>query len=92
MRYLCIAYYKKPSGQMDEVIAVSKNLKKRDLQTASVILDFKKLQVVTCNLDGVQVPKDWDHIVKYYFEHYENIITRLFDENGYTVEKREPLQ
>ena len=71
-------------------MSVSKNLKTRDLQTANVILDFKKLQVVICSMGGVKVPKNWDRIVDYYYGHYENIITRLFNENGYTVEKREP--
>ena len=33
MRYLLLTYYTKPTGQIDEVMAVSKNLKKRDLTT-----------------------------------------------------------
>ena len=35
MRYFLISYYKKPNGQMDEVVSVSKNLKTRDRQTAA---------------------------------------------------------
>ena len=85
MRYLILTYYKKPSGQVDEVMSVAKNLKIRDHQTANVILDFKKLEVVKCSMGGVQVPKDFDRIVDYYMEHYESTITRLFNENGYEV-------
>jgi len=48
MRYLLLTYYKKPTGQIDEITAVSRNLKKRDIQTCSVILDFKTLSVVKC--------------------------------------------
>lgn len=91
MRYLVITYYKKANGQTDEATAVARNLKARDLQTASVILDFKKLVVVKASMGGVNVPRDFDRIVQYYMQHYENIITRLFKENGYqvTVEKNE---
>ena len=91
MRYLVLTYYKKPDGRIDEAMQVSKNLKPRDIQTANVILDFKKLEVVKASMSGTQVPKNFDTIVQYYMQHYENIITRLFNENGYqvTVEKNE---
>ena len=86
MRYLILTYYKKPSGQIDEVMAVAKNLKTRDHATANVILDFKDLSVVKCSMGGVNVPRNFDRIVEYYMEHYESTITRLFKENGYDVE------
>jgi hypothetical protein len=86
MRYLIITYYKKANGQIDESTAVARNLKMRDHQTASVILDFKKLVVVKANLNGETVPKDFNKIVEYYMQHYENIIRRLFEENGYEIE------
>jgi hypothetical protein len=86
MRYLIITYYKKPTGQIDESTALARNLKMRDHQTASVILDFKKLQVVKANLNGAQAPKDFNRIVEYYMQHYENIIKRLFEENGYKID------
>jgi len=94
MRYLIITYYKKANGQTDEVMAVAKNLKARDIQTATVILDFKKLEVTKASMGGLNVPKNFDNIVSYYIQHYENIITRLFNENGYEVnlEKNEETQ
>jgi len=90
MRYLILTYYKKPNGQTDEVMAVAKNLKARDIQTATVILDFKKLEVTKASMGGVNVPKNFDNIVAYYMQHYENIITRLFNENGYEVNLEKP--
>lgn len=90
MRYLVITYYKKANGQTDEAMAVAKNLKARDIQTANVILDFKKLEVVKATMGGEQVPRDFDRIVKYYMQHYEAIITRLFNENGYQVNLEKP--
>ena len=92
MRYLIITYYKKANGQIDETTAVAKNLKMRDHQTASVILDFKKLVVVKAQLDGATVPKDFNRIVEYYMQHYENIIKRLFEENGYEIELKKSEQ
>ena len=89
MRYLILTYYKKATGQIDEVMAVSKNLKTRDIQTANVILDFRDLKVLKCSMGGEQVPKDWDRIVSYYHQHYASTIERLFRENGYEIVKPE---
>ena len=86
MRYLLLTYYTKPTGQIDEVMAVSKNLKRRDLQTCNVILDFKTLSVVKCSIAGTVVPNDFDRIAGYYHTHYAATIERLFNENGYEVE------
>jgi hypothetical protein len=90
MRYLLITYYLKSDGKIDETTEVSKNLKTRDIQTCNVILDFKKLQVVKAHMNGVTVPKDFNKIVEYYIQHYENIIDRLFAENGYERVKAAP--
>ena len=86
MRYLLLTYYTKPNGQIDEVMAVAKNLKKRDHQTCSVILDFRTLSVLKCIMGGAPVPKDFDRIAGYYHQHYAATIERLFKENGYEVE------
>ena len=90
MRYLILTYYQKASGQIDEVMAVAKSLKTRDLQTANVILDFKELKVLKSSMGGTQVPRDFNRIVDYYMQHYEATITRLFNENGYDVKVEKP--
>jgi hypothetical protein len=38
---------------------------------------------------GTVVPRDWDRIVSYYNQYYENIIERLLKENGYEIVKSE---
>jgi hypothetical protein len=86
MRYLILTYYKKANGQTDEVMAVATRLKSSDIQTASVILDFKLLQVEKCSMNGVQVPRVWDTVVSYYYQHYANVIERLFNENGHPID------
>ena len=92
MRYLILTYYKKPDGKIDETMAVAKNLKTRDIQTANVILDFKTLSVLKSSMGGEQVPRDWDRIVGYYHQHYAATIERLFKENGYEIVKPEETQ
>jgi hypothetical protein len=92
MRYLTITYYRKASGQIDEATAVTKNLKTRDYQCANVILDFKELKVIKASMGGDQVPKDWDRIVSYFYQHYTNIIERLFQENGHELPKPDAVE
>ena len=87
MRYLILTYYTKPNGQIDEVMAVAQSLKRRDHQTANVILDFRTLSVLKCSMSGVTVPRDFNRIVEYYHQHYESTISRLFKENGYEIVK-----
>jgi hypothetical protein len=90
MRYFLISYYKKPNGQMDEVVSVSDKLKRKDRQTAAVVLDFQTQSVLQCSMNGTTVPKDWDRIVSYYYQHYSATIERLFTENGHEIKIQQP--
>jgi hypothetical protein len=87
-----LTYYKKPNGQMDEVLTLEKRLKTRDLQTGSVVLDFRDRKVVKASMNGTSVPKDFDRIVSFYHQHYANVIDRLFKENGFEVVRDEPAE
>jgi hypothetical protein len=89
MRYFLISYYQKPNGQMDEVVAVSGSLKTRDRQTAAVILDFRTQSVLQCSMNGTTVPKDWDRIVSFYYQHYAATFDRLAKENGIEFKQAE---
>jgi hypothetical protein len=86
MRYLLLTYYTKPSGKIDELMAIAKKIRTRDWQTCNVILDFKECQVLQCTVGGITANKDWDTIVSYYYKHYAATIERLFQENGHVVE------
>jgi hypothetical protein len=92
VRYLLITYVTRPKGNIDEVMAVTKNVKRRDLQTCNVILDFKRLEVVKASMNGTTIPKDFDRIVEYYYQYYQSTIDRLFAENGLEVVKSESAQ
>ena len=82
MRYFLISYYQKPTGQMDEVVSVAGSLRTRDRQTAAVILDFRTQTVLQCSMNGTTVPKDWDRIVSFYYQHYAATFDRLARQNG----------
>lgn len=77
MRYFIVNYYRKPSGQMDEVVSVARRTRMRDIQSAAVILDFQTQTVVKCSMDGTVVPKDWQRIRDFYHQHYAQIIQDL---------------
>lgn len=74
---------------MDEVVAVAGSLKTRDRQTAAVILDFKTQSVLQCSMNGTTVPKDWDRIVSFYYQHYAATFDRLAKENGIEFKQAE---
>jgi hypothetical protein len=91
MRYLLITYVTRPKGNIDEVMAVAKNIKTRDLQTCNVILDFKQLAVIKATMNGTTIPKDFNRVVEYYYQYYQSTIDRLFAENGLEVVKKEDV-
>ena len=90
MRYLTLTYVTRADGKVDEVMAVTRNIKTRDLQTCNVILDFRKLEVVKCTMNGTNVPRDWDRIVGYYHQHYKATIDRMLAENNIVMVKEDP--
>lgn len=90
MRYFIVTYYTKPNGKVDEATTVAKKVKTKDMQCASVILDFKDCSVLKSSMGGVVVPRDFQKIASFYHQHYPNIIERLFKENGYEVTVEKP--
>jgi hypothetical protein len=86
MRYLILTYYYQANGKIDEGMTVSNNIKRKDWQTASVILDFKDQKVLKASLRDTTIPKDWNRIVGYYYPFYTSIMERLFTENGHPIE------
>jgi hypothetical protein len=86
MRYLLLTYITKPSGKIDELMTIATKIKRKDWQTANVILDFQDQKVLTCSVGGITANKDWDTIVSYYYQHYAATIERLFQENGHAID------
>jgi hypothetical protein len=90
MRYLLLTYYRKADGQIDESMAVARNIRTKDWQTVNVIMDFRDLKVLKCSVSGMEATKDWDTVVSYYYKHYAHTIERLFNDNGHILEKENP--
>ena len=82
---MILTYFTKATGKIDEVMSLSNRVKSKDLQTASIILDFRDLIVLKCVIDGKSMPKEWDTIVAYFYKHYRATMERLFKENGHEL-------
>lgn len=85
MRYLLITYYHRPDGKIDENLTVSNKVKNSEWQTASLIMDFKEQKILKATADGTTLPRDWEHIVGYFYLHYPSILERMFQENGHSM-------
>jgi hypothetical protein len=77
MRYFIVTYVKKPDGQMDELIEIGNRVRSRDTQMASVILDFKQKSVLKSSLGDTVIPREWQRIRDFYYQHYERVIDQL---------------
>lgn len=77
MRYLLITFIRKPGGQIDELVAMSKRLKPADIQMCNVILDFTSKKVEKCVIEGKVVDTDWDKMTEYYKRIYPALIEQL---------------
>jgi hypothetical protein len=97
MRYFIVNYRQvmvrqgpKMQPQTDEIVSVSKKVRRSDSQTAAVILDFKTRTVVQASMNGVTVPKDFEKIRNFYHQHYSKIIEDL--ESFYAINDKDPAQ
>ena len=84
MRYLLITFMRKPGGQIDEQVTVSKKVKPSDLQTCNVILDYAKKKVDKCVIEGKSLEREWDKMHEYYVRIYPNLIAQLEKEASIT--------
>jgi hypothetical protein len=85
MRYLLIQYVRKPGGQIDEQVTVSKRVKTSDLQTMNVIMDYAKQKVDKCVIEGKAIAREWDGMNDYYKKIYPNLIEQLEKEAAITA-------
>lgn len=77
MRYLFITFFRKPGGQIDEQVAISKRVKPADEQMVNVILDFAQKKILKCIIEGKKHDTDWDKMYNYYKKIYPNLIEQL---------------
>ena len=77
MRYMCLTFFRKPGGQIDEQLVVRKALKKSDPSTCNVILDFAERKVEKCTVEGQKIEKTFQELVEYYKKVYPSLVTQL---------------
>ena len=79
---------RKPGGQIDEQVAVSKRVKTSDIQTCNVILDYVKKKIEKCVIEGKTVESDWDKMNEYYKRIYPSLIAQLEKEAEITAKQK----
>lgn len=78
MRYFIVKYTKRPDGRVDEIVSTSNSLKKYDIMTANIILDFKNKIVEKCHYKNApNINRNWQFLVDYYNKHYSSVISNL---------------
>jgi hypothetical protein len=87
LRYLLITYVRKPNGQIDEMVTVSKRLKQADIQTCNIILDYSKRKIDKCVIEGKVLDTDWDRMNDYYNKIYPSLISQLEKSNSEVLPK-----
>lgn len=75
--YMARAQGRKKDLQQDEIVSVSNRCRARDLDTASVILDFQTQQVIKSSVGDQIAPRDWQRIRDYYYQFYSRLIDDL---------------
>jgi hypothetical protein len=73
---------RKPNGQIDEQVAVSKRVKTSDIQTCNVILDYLKKKIEKCVIEGKTVDSDWEKMNEYYKRIYPSLVDQLEKNNA----------
>ena len=81
MRYLLIQYLRKPNGQIDEQVTVSKKIKTTDLQMCNVIMDYASKKIEKCIIEGKKVDADWERMNDYYRNIYPALVDQLEKNN-----------
>jgi len=77
MRYLLIQYIRKPNGQIDELVQTSRKLKKSDMNTKNVILDYSDRTINKCVIEGNNHDTTFEQMTKYYKRIYPKLIEQL---------------
>ena len=89
MRYFLVTFYRKPGGQIDEQVQVSKRVRNSDLSTCNIIMDFAEAKIMKCVVEGKKLEKPFAELRDYYFKVYPNIITQLEKEAPISLKTKE---
>ena len=76
---------RKPGGQIDEQVTVSKRVRNSDVQMCNVIVDYQNKKVDKCVIEGKVLDTDFDRMNAYYKQVYPNLIDQLEKNNSSQV-------
>lgn len=88
MRYLLISFYRKPGGQIDERVAVSKRVKTSDIQNSNIIMDFALKKIEKCVIEGKKHDTTFEQMRNYYEMIYPQLIKQLELEAPLSLDKK----
>jgi hypothetical protein len=77
MRYFVVQYARTPKGKVDEQVGIIKNLRPKDYQNFSVIMDFKEKRVIKARIEDKVVDKDWDKLIETYAKYYKDGLNQI---------------
>ena len=72
-----IQFIRKPGGQIDELVNVSRKMKKSDITTKNVILDYAEKKVEKCVIEGNNHDTSFEKMNEYYKRIYPTLIEQL---------------
>jgi hypothetical protein len=72
-----IQFIRKPGGQIDELVNVSRKMKKSDITTKNVILDYAEQKVEKCVIEGNNHDTSFEKMNSYYKRIYPTLIEQL---------------
>ena len=88
MRYLLVSYSRRPGGQIDEMVSVSKRVRNSDLTNANVIMDFAEKKVDKCVIEGKKHDTTFELMRDYYQKVYPQLIAQLEKEAPITAKDK----
>ena len=77
MRYFLIQFLRKPNGQIDEQVFMSRKVRPSDLSTCNVIMDFADKSILKCIIEGKKLDTSWDSMYTYYKKVYPGLFAQL---------------
>jgi len=72
-----IQFIRKPGGQIDELVNVSRKIKNSDITTKNVILDYAEKKVEKCVIEGNNHDTSFEKMNEYYKRIYPTLIEQL---------------
>jgi hypothetical protein len=72
-----LTFYRKPGGQIDEQVTVSKRVRPADLTNCNVIIDYAEKKILKCVIEGKVHDTTFDLMNEYYKKIYPTMIAQL---------------